>query len=379
MTGERILTNARLVLDDEVIRGTVALRNGHIHAIDSGTAAHNGAEDMDGDYLVPGLVELHTDNVESHAFPRPGVRWPMMPALLGHDAAVASAGITTVFDALAIGHDVGKAYRQGLGEDVMRALDSAAEADHLRSDHLLHLRCEISVPDMTEQFDRSRDHDRVRLVSIMDHTPGQRQFVDLDAYRRYYQGKYGVEADEMERQISERMEMQARHAAPQRAHVVDWCRRAGIMMASHDDATEAHVAEAAADGIAIAEFPTTVAAAREARRRGLTTVMGAPNLVRGGSHSGNVSAAALADAGLLDALSSDYIPSSLLQSAWQLGHAGWSLSEAIAPVTRQPACMAGLTDRGRIALALRADLVRVRDTGEGPIVRRVWREGRIVA
>jgi alpha-D-ribose 1-methylphosphonate 5-triphosphate diphosphatase len=146
--------------------------------------------------------------------------------------------------------------------------------------------------------------------------------------------------------------------------------------ASHDDTTPEHIAEARASGCTIAEFPTTIAAAEAAHAAGMGIVMGAPNLVMGGSHSGNVSAAELVQHGLLDVFSSDYVPASLLHAAFLL-HEGFGIPmpDAIAPVTRTPADLIGLHDRGRIAPGLRADLVRAREVGTTPTVVAVWREG----
>jgi alpha-D-ribose 1-methylphosphonate 5-triphosphate diphosphatase len=379
MKPQIVFRNARLVLDDEIVHGSLSVAGGRIDAVDPGPTAVAGAIDLAGDYLIPGLVELHTDHVEAHAFPRPGVRWPIMPALLSHDAAVASAGITTVYDAIAIGHDAGKEYRRDLCDNVLTALERAAEADWLRAEHRVHLRCEIAVPGMAEQFERTRGNPRVGLVSIMDHTPGQRQFVDLDKYREYYCGKYGADPEELERRIEESRARQARYAEPHRRVVVDWCRQHGLPLASHDDATEAHVAEAAAAGVVLAEFPTTEAAARAARAHGMGNILGAPNMVRGGSHSGNVSAADLADLGLVDVFSSDYVPASLLHAGWRLTDHGYGLPEAIATISANPARLLGLNDRGRIAPGLRADLVRVRAADHGPVVCGVWRQGRCIA
>ncbi len=379
MNSQTVFANARLVLDDEVIHGSLSVAGGRIEAMDSGATATTGAMDLDGDYLIPGLVELHTDHVEAHAFPRPGVRWPIIPAVLGHDAAIASAGITTVFDAIAIGHDAGKEYRRDLCDDVLAALEQAAQRGWLRAEHRVHLRCEIAVPGMAEQFERSREDPRVGLVSIMDHTPGQRQFVDLDKYREYYGGKYGTDSAELERRIEESQARQAAYAEPHRRVVVDWCRARGLPLASHDDATEEHVAEAAAAGVVLAEFPTTEAAARAARGHGMGNILGAPNMVRGGSHSGNVAPADLAEQRLLDVFSSDYVPASLLHAGWRVSDHGYSLPEAVAPISAHPARLLGLDDRRRLEPGRRADLVRVRAAGHGPVVMSVWREGRAVA
>ncbi len=379
MNPELILTNARLILDDEVLDGTVCIRDGRIADLAPGRSSAAGAEDLDGDYLIPGLVELHTDHVEAHAYPRPGVGWPMMPALLSHDAAIACAGITTVFDAVAIGNAVGKDNRRDLGERVVAALDRAAAGDLLRAEHPVHLRCEIAMPGVCDEFERLCEHPKLRLVSVMDHTPGQRQFVDMDRYREYHTGKYGISEADLERQIDERQALHAEHAAPQRSRITAWCRQHGLTLASHDDATDDHVQQAATEGVTIAEFPTTPTAARAAHGRGMRTILGAPNMVRGGSHSGNVAAADLARDGLLDAFSSDYVPSSLLDAAWRLTGVGFDLPAAVATVRGNPARMLGLEDRGHLRTGRRADLVRVHGAPHGPVVRRVWRTGRTVA
>lgn len=371
-----VLTGARIVGPDAVLDGTVAVRDGRIVGVSAGRSAARGAEDLDGDLLLPGLVEIHTDNLERHLQPRPGVYWPSpRAAALAHDAQVAAAGITTVLDAIAVGD-----YREG-GERRRMLLDAveavgAAQADGLfRADHRLHLRCEVSDEGVLDLFDRMADHPLVRLVSLMDHTPGQRQFADIQMYRRFTRGKNWTDA-EFEEHLRDRMRQHARHAGPNRARILAMCRERGIPLASHDDTVPAHVDEAAEDGLTVSEFPTTLAAAERARLRGLAIVMGAPNVVRGGSHSGNVSALELAEVGLLDGLSSDYVPASLLHAAFVLhGRAGVPLPEAVACVTLRPAGMVGLSDRGAVEPGLRADLVRVRVVDDLPVVRAVWRGG----
>lgn len=380
MRTESILDNASLVLDDEVIRGHVLVRDGLIAQVGEGRSGIRGAEDLEGDYLTPGLVELHTDNAERHLVPRPGVRWPTMPAILAHDAAIASAGITTVLDAIACGSDHGKAWRKDICDATVDGIVQAREDACLRADHLLHLRCEIVAEDMDEQFGRNIDNPLVRLVSIMDHTPGARQFVDMDRFRQYYKGRHALSDDELESMIRRRRELQDRHAPGRRRKIAEACHARGLTVASHDDATEAHVEEAADLGITISEFPTTVEAAGAARQRGLATIMGAPNLVRGGSHSGNVAAHDLAELGLLDVLSSDYVPVSLMQAVWLLTDgADIDLPRAFRVVAGNPARLLGLNDRGLIAQGLRADLVRVHKAPYGPVIREVWRSGRRVA
>lgn len=373
---EMTLTNARIVLPDRVVHGTLTVRDGLIHSIDE-SSAHGLALDMAGDLLIPGLVELHTDNLEKQLLPRPGVLWPSArAALLAHDAQLVAAGITTVLDALSCGQYYEKSDRRTMLDLALDALRELRPTGHLRADHLLHVRCEISDPDMPRLFEPFRDMAEVHLVSLMDHTPGQRQFVDIDAYRTYYSKDRQWTDEEFASEMARMRDIQARFAGPHAEDILAWCRERNIPAASHDDATPEHVDWAHSQGMAISEFPTTMDAARRACELGLLTLMGSPNVVRNGSHSGNVSVRDVAAAGFLGGLSSDYVPSSLLHAAWILHtEVHLTLWDAINLVTANPAQALGLHDRGRLEPGLRADLVRVHIDRDLPVVRRVWRDG----
>ena len=373
---QRIIKNAKIVTATEEFTGCMVIEDGSIRSIERGGTAVAGAEDWAGDYLLPGLVELHTDNLEKHLVPRPGVLWNAHSATVMHDALCAAAGITTVLDSIVIGDmDQGGARSQTQHISI-QALHECREEGLLRVEHLLHLRCEISAPDIVEVFEQYADDSLVELVSLMDHTPGQRQWRDLSKYRRYSE-RYGRFDDaQYEALIVSLTAHQERHAIPNRAALVAASHARSLPMASHDDTEVEHVEQASQERIAISEFPTTVAAAKAARRMGIAIVMGGPNLVQGGSHSGNVSAAELARLDLLDIFSSDYVPASLLQSAFLLRDSiGWSLPKAVNTVTRNPAHAIGLHDRGELAPGLRADLIRVRLSGDMPIVRGAWHQG----
>ncbi len=377
MTADLILTNARVVLADAVVHATVRVADGRIASIDPGGTAVAGAQDFGGDYLMPGLVELHTDNLEKHIQPRPKVMWPTSSALLAHDTQVIAAGITTVLDAIAVGGTLNDDVRDHMVRESAEAIRSLRADGLLRADHHLHMRCEVANKNVLRLFEPFKDDPLVRLVSLMDHTPGQRQFVDIEKLRVYYQGKYAMSEEAFQQLIVDRKEAQQLYSDKHRRIIVEMAREAGHVLASHDDATEDHVDEAAGLGLTISEFPTTMTAARAARAKGLRTIMGGPNVVRGGSHSGNVSAGELAEADVLDALSSDYVPASLLHGALLLhDRHGMTLPGAIATVSRNPAEMVGLDDRGRIEAGSRADLIRVRRLDDGvPVVRRAWRQG----
>ena len=377
---ETVFRNARIVLPDAVHDGELVVRDGRIAAIGDRSAGAAGI-DVEGDWLIPGLVELHTDHLEGHYAPRPRVRWNPLAAVQAHDAQIASSGITTVFDALRVGSDEDT----DLGAEDMgrlaQAIDESQRRGRLRADHFIHLRCEVCAPDVLDAFAGLEANPRVRLASLMDHTPGQRQFTSMATYRIYYQGKTGMSDAEFEAFVERRQARAGELSGANRKVISERSRDRGIVLASHDDANAEHVAEAVENGVHLAEFPTTFEAAEASRAAGMKVLMGAPNVVRGGSHSGNVSARALAERGLLDVLSSDYLPFSLLHAAFLMAETldAITLPEAIAKVSRNPAEAVGLADRGAILAGRRADLVRVHLDGDVPVVRGVWREGRRVA
>jgi alpha-D-ribose 1-methylphosphonate 5-triphosphate diphosphatase len=380
MTSELILTNGVVVTPQAVFHGTVHVVGRTIAAVDPAKSHATSAVDLEGDYLIPGIVDVHTDNLERHLEPRPGVQWPNLAALLMHDRQVAAAGVTTVFDSLCVGdYDDGKAGRRDALVPSLKATEEAQAAGLLKAEHLLHLRCEVSADGVVEAFTDFVDDPNVRLVSVMDHTPGQRQWANLDKWRQFNTRRNVSEAQLMEI-LERRRERQHRLAPGARRAIVSICRHRGLKLASHDDTTAEHVAEAITDGIDISEFPTTVEAARLARAAGIHIVMGAPNVVLGGSHSGNVSARHLAGLGLVDGLASDYVPQSLIQACFLFHEVvGLDVCQAVDAVTRKPAAMVGLDDRGEIAPGKRADLIRVRSYLHMPVVRSVWREGTLVA
>ena len=379
MTTETILTNARIVLEDRILEGSLVVRDGIIAEISEGASAQG--VDMDGDYIIPGLVELHTDHLESHYSPRPGVRWNAISAIQSHDAQIASSGITTVFDCLRLGSDEDDGYRNGEMRAIADALSKARAENRLRADHLIHLRCEVSAADVLEHFADFQTDTQVRLASLMDHAPGQRQFQTMDQYTLYYKTKRGLSDEAFKHFVNRRLEASAQYSDQHRTALASACAERGITIASHDDATLDHVAEAVGFGVKLAEFPTSMEAAQASHKAGMSVLMGAPNVVRGGSHSGNIAATDLARAGVLDVLSSDYVPFSLIQAPFVLSDEieGLDLSTAIRLVTSTPAKTVGLDDRGSLSEGKRADMVRVRRETGIPIVRSVWRQGERVA
>lgn len=373
-----ILTNARLILEDEVVTGTIAFDESGIRAVDQGRSALPDAIDVQGDYVAPGLVEMHTDNMEKHFMPRPKVFWPNgLAAALVHDAQMAAAGVTTVYDAICAGTPFSaKDYRKDIFADVMDALRLGSAEGVFRIDHRIHMRCELTSPDLLRDIEPYQDDSLVQLVSLMDHTPGQRQWRNLEDLRTYALGSGKTQA-EFEEDVVVRQREGGANVGRNWSAVVEMFQARGIPIATHDDTTVEHVEAGIASGAVISEFPTTVEAAQAAKQRGLATIAGAPNVVRGGSHSGGVSVAELAEKDLLDGLSSDYVPASLLQAVLKLRDKhGIALPAAMAKVTWKVADILGLRDRGHLKPGLRADLVRFRALGATPVISAVWSQGR---
>ncbi|EIR9965309.1 alpha-D-ribose 1-methylphosphonate 5-triphosphate diphosphatase [Escherichia coli] len=350
-----IINNVKLVLENEVVHGSLEMQDGKIRAFAESQSHLSEAMDGEGGWLLPGLIELHTDNLDKFFTPRPKVDWPAHSAMSSHDALMVASGITTVLDAVAIG-DV----RDGGDrlEKMINAIEETQKRGVNRAEHRLHLRCELPHHTTLPLFEKLVEREPVTLVSLMDHSPGQRQFANREKYREYYQGKYSLTDAQMQQYEEEQ-----------------------LALASHDDATHAHVAQSHQLGSVIAEFPTTFEAAEASRKHGMNVLMGAPNIVRGGSHSGNVAASELAQLGLLDILSSDYYPASLLDAAFRVADDQsnrFTLPQAVRLVTKNPAQALNLQDRGVIGEGKRADLVLAHRKGNHIHIDHVWRQGKRV-
>ena len=370
------------MLADEVIeRGHVAIDNGLIADISKGASPVCGV-DFGGDLLLPGLVELHTDHIEAHFMPRPKVQWDAIAAVISYDAQIATSGITTVLDSLRVWREEGAEEVDGQAGELAQAIAQARDQSLLRVEHFLHLRCEVPMPKVVHEAAELMGRPDVRLMSLMDHTPGQRQFRDPQKLREYYRGKSGGMSDaELDELFARRIENHTLYAQQNYRALLTLAAQRKMPLASHDDTTREHVDQAINDAVAIAEFPTTMEAAQALHGAGVKVLMGAPNLIRGKSHSGNIATAELARSSVLDILSSDYVPSSLLMAALQLPEAAanFSLPAAIRTVSKTPAEVVGLTDRGEIAPRKRADLIRVHRAGSAAAVRSVWSGGQRVA
>ncbi len=370
-----VLSNARVVTPTADILGGVVIERGRIVDVLPGHASHG--DDLEQDFLIPGIVDLHTDNLEKHFFPRPKIDWNPVSAAVVHDGLCISVGVTTVFDSLSVGSfGFAESRKQDNLGRLAEGLRAASDGGLLKGTHRLHWRCETTSEQLPAMLPPLFENALTGLLSLMDHTPGQRQYRNLDRFLTMWREE-GVGEVEIDRRLETMRSRQVEFGPGNKALVSELSRSAGVPLASHDDETAAHIDEAADLGATIAEFPVTDAAAAQARARGMAIIMGGPNLVRGGSYSGNVSVSDLAHAGYLDAIASDYVPRSLIECAFRLAQSpfDWSLPKAIATVTRTPALAVGYEDRGAIAPGLRADLVRVRVVEGLPVVRGVWVSG----
>ncbi len=369
-----VFVGASVVLGDEVVQADLHIDDGVIAGIGSAPASAERIE-CAGCYILPGFVDLHTDNLERHVELRPGVFRSPEKAVLAHDAELAGTGVTTAFDAVTLGGGFEDHTRQTLAVRTIEALNRARDEGLLRIDHRLHLRCELSDAALPAIID-SLGPVKADLVSLMNHTPGQRQWRNLDKFRVYYTRRYGLSEADLSALIARRQQNEATVVPSNRQLAIALAARAGARLASHDDTEARDVDEAVETGCVVSEFPTTITAAAQASARGLLVVAGAPNLVCGASHSGNVSAIDLARAGHLAILSSDYCPSSLLQAIFLL-HDTWQLrlEAAVRTISALPARLMGLDDRGEIAVGRRADVIVVKHTSLGPVIRETWANG----
>ncbi|WP_341368609.1 alpha-D-ribose 1-methylphosphonate 5-triphosphate diphosphatase [Yoonia sp. BS5-3] len=380
MTEETILANAKIILSDEVVTGSLKIKDGQIADIAQGTVVPAGAINCAADFVCPGLIELHTDNLERHMTPRPKVDWPHREAIVAHDRELAGTGITTVFDAIRVGSILSGS--KGYGKYARQMADEILQmraAGALKISHHIHLRAEICSETLADELAEFGEADRVGIVSLMDHTPGQRQFRDLSKFEDYVCGKHNLDRDGFTEYVQFLYGLQDQYGKVHEAAAVAAAKRYGATLASHDDTTADQVAASKAHGVTLAEFPTTVEAAEACHTSGIATIMGAPNLVRGGSHSGNVAAHELARLDRLDILSSDYVPAALLMGAVRVAQLWDDWAKGIATVTANPARHVQLADRGVIEIGKRADIIRFSVLDDMPVVRSVWSEGRQVA
>jgi alpha-D-ribose 1-methylphosphonate 5-triphosphate diphosphatase len=372
------LSNANIVTPEGVVTGTLSMDDGLINKITDGGGQLG--EDCDGDWLIPGIIDIHTDNLERHFFPRPNIDWNPVSAAIVHDGLCISVGVTTVFDSLSVGSFGSESARTP--DNLIRLTDALHQANDkalLKASHRLHWRCEAPSEVLPEWLPNLAAAPLTGLFSLMDHTPGQRQYRNMEKFLTMWR-KEGLSEADIDARMEERRANVARNDSKNRRFVADLAKSMNVPLASHDDETKEHIDEAVALGATISEFPVTLEAAQASKDAGMAIIMGGPNLIRGGSYSGNVAVSELVKHDVPIGFASDYVPRSLIECAFALVSAPyfWPMEKAIATVTETPARAVGMVDRGALTTGLRGDIVRVRLQDGHAVVRGVWTGGQRV-
>jgi alpha-D-ribose 1-methylphosphonate 5-triphosphate diphosphatase len=376
-TQRQYLTGARVVLRDETLgEAALLIEDGVIAAIDPDGARGAREIDLTGRTLLPGMIDLHCDALEKEVEPRPNVHFPLDFAAAQADKRNAAAGITTVYHALSFANAELGVRNNAFAAEVARAVH--AWQAHALVDNRVHARYEVTDPTAPAVLAELLERDELHLLSFMDHTPGQGQFKDIDAYRSYLARTYKKDAAELDAIMDAKLAA-AEGAVQRMRDLAQVARGRGVSIASHDDDSPEKIDLMKDLGAAISEFPVNLETAQAAQARGLATLFGAPNVLRGKSQSGSMRALDAIREGSADCLCGDYSPAALLPSVLKLPeHAGISLHTAVRLVSANPARAAGLADRGEIAPDRRADLVAVASLGGLPQVSVTWVAGRPV-
>lgn len=385
-----VLGHVRAVLPGGVLEDArIVVHDGRI--VEAGPMVAGTRIDVDGGglYCLPGLVDVHSDGLERERLPRPGAELPWMFSMMSFEGKLRAAGVTTVFHGASFS-DRESANRRSVhaAVEMCEAIEAwnAREIDGRLVDHrVLHrldVRSAAGLDALRSRLGRQSTAGEISetlpaVISHEDHTPGIGQYADRTFYERHIAGMRGI-SPEAARQVVDDLAQQREANIGVREEAMDWlagrAATGSVRVFGHDPESAVEIADLARRGGNVAEFPTTVEAAQEARARGMSVVMGGPNILRGGSHSGNVSAAKLASLGLVTALASDYLPSSLLGAAFSLaGDKTMPLHDAVSLITSGPATSVGLSDRGALEPGQRADLVLVGVEHGCPVVRSVLR------
>lgn len=371
---DRVLPDCDVVVIDGRIAAIEPVGASDFDAQPDATMGVLPVVDARGAYVVPGLIDIHSDYVENVASPRPSVVMDLSTSLYKADRELVSHGVTTIFHSLSVygAHVFDHKPIRDFGNvsaliDRVAALRAGEERDHLIR-HRLHMRVELDSVDLYDDIESFLRSGKVDLVSFMDHTPGQGQYRDLLVFGDTLKGYRDV-SDEDVRDIVRQQQESQKLTYAQITALAAVARERGVSIASHDDDSEDKLAFMDGLEATISEFPISLDIARAARARGMHTIAGAPNVMLGHSHSGNLSAREAVQAGAIDVLCSDYYPAALLDAVFTLrDQCGLDIAKAFALVTINPAKAAGIADEvGSIAVGKRADVLLVREIscGEG--------------
>ncbi|MGB6301890.1 MAG: alpha-D-ribose 1-methylphosphonate 5-triphosphate diphosphatase [Rivularia sp. (in: cyanobacteria)] len=371
------LTNARLITTNEVIEdGALLIEDGYIAAINPESTNNVKSISLNNEYLLPGLVDIHCDAIETEIEPRSNAFFPVDFAVAQTDRLNAAVGITTPFHAISFAHEEFGTRNNEIAAKIVHALHEYQSKELVNNQ--VHCRYEITDPTGLPILLDLLEENAIHLVSLMDHTPGQGQFKNLQAFQDYLTKNHSKTVAEAQT-IAQRKVEQGADALERVKILISRALSKGIQIASHDDDNPERITSMEELGVHISEFPINLETAIAAQKSGLMTVFGAPNLLRGQSQSGSIKAIDAIKHQVGDILCGDYSPASLLAAAFRIPElVDWPLPEAIKLVTSNPAKAANLMDRGEIATGKRADLIAVRDDNNFPLVTTTWVEGKVV-
>jgi alpha-D-ribose 1-methylphosphonate 5-triphosphate diphosphatase len=385
LTNRLWIKNGIIVMPNSVAKADLLVENGVIVAIDSISRSSSTKAQLEGDqvisaegaWVLPGLIDIHCDAIEKEVEPRPNTLFPMDMAFLQFERKLAGHGITTMLHSLSLG--VGLSLR---GEHLVAAMVEfivSMRQERAMIRHGVHLRYEVSHLTGFELAQRLISDGLLDYLSLMDHAPGQGQYHRPGAFERYVMKNQGVGLDEVSRIVEELEERRSRVDWGKLKSLTSEARRHGIAVASHDDDNAEAVNRSLGFGATVSEFPLSLETASYAHNKGMRVCVGAPNIVRGASHDGNLKAIEAIKSGAADILCSDYHPASLLHAVFTLETEGVPLHESVAMASLNPAAALGRAEAiGSIELGKRADLIVVRKVRDNPLVRTTIVDGTIV-
>jgi alpha-D-ribose 1-methylphosphonate 5-triphosphate diphosphatase len=351
-----ILRSKNVLVNKKFIEADIVIKGEFIQSIDP-YGSNEVAVDLGDKKIVPGIVDLHSDAIEKEIEPRHGATFPVELAITELDKKLSMAGITTMFHAIGFEDNPKKKRSVYLARQQIEEIYNANKK-HLGVDNLVHARFELSASDAVESIKEVIDLGMVKLLSIMDHSPGQGQFKTLETFKTYYSSYYGLSDDEVQDVVNQKMNKDEDKINDLISHA----KKHNITLLSHDDDCIEKLNGLLDLGVQISEFPLDLEVAKYAVAKGIATGMGAPNIVRGGSQSGNIAAIDLVKADVCKYLCSDYHPTSMLQAVYRMKKdANLPLEKGFSMITSTPAKYANLHDRGELKEGKLADILVIDD------------------
>lgn len=360
---ETILRSKNVLINEEFVSADIVIKGEFIQRIDV-YGSNEIAVDFGDKKIVPGIVDLHSDAIEKEIEPRHGATFPVELAISELDKKLSMAGVTTMFHAIGFEENPKKKRSLYLAQHQIEEIYKANK-NHLGVDNFIHARFELSATDAVEPIKELIDAGMIQLLSLMDHSPGQGQFKTLEKFKTYYSSCYGLNDDEVQDVVNKKLNKDEDKIND----LINHAKKHNLTLLSHDDDCTQKLQGLLDMGVKISEFPLDLEVAKYAVSRGIATGMGAPNIVRGGSQSGNIAAIELVKEGVCKYLCSDYHPTSMLQAVYKMFEdAALPLEKGFSMVTSTPASYAHLDDRGAIVEGKRADIIVIDDSNIPKVV-----------